>query len=99
MSLDRRRLVLVAANGSGKGAVHDIDLTALHRSHAAVAISRTTEDPAVSLAFEPGRANNASHLIDRQSPNPVSTYVIDRGLDQNRPDWNRGQGLRSGPGV
>ena len=77
LSPDRRRLVLVATNGSGEGAVHDIDLTAFHRPGAAVAIYRTAEDAAVSLAYEPGRVDDAGHLIDRQPPNSVSTYVIE----------------------
>ena len=77
MSPDRRRLVLVAANWNGEGAVEDIDLTAFRRPGAAVAIYRTTEDPAVSLAYEAGRVGNAGHLIDRQPSGSVSTYVID----------------------
>ena len=77
LSPDRRRLVLVATNGSGEAAVHDIDLTAFRRPGAAVAIYRTAEDPAVSLSYAPGRVNRAGHLIDRQPPNSVSTYVID----------------------
>lgn len=77
LSPDGRRLVLVATNGGGEGAVHDIDLTAFHRPGAAVAIYRTAEDPGVSLAYEPGRVDDAGHLIDRQPPNSVSTYVIE----------------------
>lgn len=77
LSPDRRRLVLVAANGSVEGAFHDIDLTAFRRPGAAVAIYRTAEDPAVSLSYEPGRVNRAGHVIDRQPPNSISTYVID----------------------
>ena len=77
LSPDRRRLVLVATNGSGTDAVHDIDLTAFRRAGAAVAIYRTAENPAVSLSYKPGRVNRAGHLIDRQPPNSVSTYVID----------------------
>ena len=77
LSPNRRRLVLVATNVRGQGAVHDIDLTAFHRPGAAVAIYRTAENPAVSLAYEPGRVNKAGHLIDRQPPGSVTTYVIE----------------------
>ena len=77
LSPDGRRLVLVATNWSGEDAVEDIDLTAFHRPGAAAAIYRTAEDPAVSLAYEAGRVDDAGHLIDRQPPASVSTYVID----------------------
>ncbi len=77
LSPDGRRLVLVATNWGGEGAVEDIDLAEFHRPGAAVAVYRTTEDPAVSLAYEAGRVDDAGHLTDRQPPASVSTYVIE----------------------
>lgn len=76
LSPDGRRLVLVATNGGGE-AVADIDLTEFHQPGAAVSVYRTTEDPAVSLAREAGRVDDAGHLIDRQPPSSISTYVIE----------------------
>ena len=77
LSPDGRRLVLVATNWGGEGAVEDIDLAEFHRPGAAVAVYRTTEDPAVSLAYEAGRVDDAGPLTDRQPPASVSTYVIE----------------------
>lgn len=77
LSPDGRRLVLVSTNGGGEEAVADIDLTRFHRPGAAVAVYRTTEDPAVSLAHAAGRVDDAGHLIDRQPPASVTTYVIE----------------------
>jgi hypothetical protein len=42
-----------------------------------VAVYRTAEDPAISLAYEAGRVNDAGHLIDRLPPASVNTYVIE----------------------
>jgi O-glycosyl hydrolase len=77
LSPDGRRLVLVATNWSGEDAVEDIDLSQFHRPGAAVAVYRTAEDPAISLAYEAGRVNDAGHLIDRLPPASVTTYVIE----------------------
>lgn len=77
LSPDRRRLVLVAVNRGGEDATADIDLTRLRRPGAAVAIYRTTQDPAISLARGVGQVNRSGHLIDRQPAASVTTYVID----------------------
>lgn len=77
LSPDGRRLVLVAVNEGGEEGAADIDLIQFHRPGATVAVYRTTEDPVVSLAYEAGRVDDAGHLIDRQPPASVSTYVIE----------------------
>jgi O-glycosyl hydrolase len=79
MSPDRRRLVLVAINRGDADEREDFDLGAFHRPGAAVAVYRTTADPSSNLAHEVAQVNAAGHLIDRQPPSSVTTYVIDGG--------------------
>ena len=77
LSPNGRRLVLVATNGRNQDAAEDFDLTQMHRLGAVVRIYRTTADSLVNLAEEMGRVNVAGHLIDRQPPSSISTYVLD----------------------
>ncbi len=77
LSPDRRRLVLATINRSGADEIADFDLTAFHRSGAAVAVYRTTADPAVNLAPAQVRIAADGHLVDHQPPSSVTTYVID----------------------
>jgi hypothetical protein len=69
--------VLVATNDRNQDAAEDFDLTQMHRLGATVRIYRTTADSLVNLAEEAGRVNAAGHLIDRQPPSSISTYVLD----------------------
>ena len=77
LSPDGRRLVLVAVNARDEGATEDFDLTQLHRTGAAVAVYRTTADPSASLVEETGRVDGAGHLVDRQPPFSITTYVLE----------------------
>ena len=77
MSPDRRRLVLVAINRDEAERATDFDLGAAGRPGAAVAVYRTTADASTNLAHETARIDAKGHLIDRQPPSSVTTYVID----------------------
>jgi len=77
LSPDGRRLVVVAINPRDEETTGDFDVTELHRPGAAVTVYRTAADPSVSLTQEAGQVNDAGHLVDRQPPSSINTYVIE----------------------
>ncbi len=76
LSPDGRRLVLVAINHGAGDAAEDIDLSSLDRPGQPVAVYRTTETG--DLVQSQSRVGAGGHLLDREPPASVTTYVIDR---------------------
>lgn len=87
---DHGRVVIVTINRAEADDTQDLDLSALHRAGATVAVYRTTAVPGEDLTKGFLKLDAYGHLLDHRPASSVTIYVIDRTVSRHERNPARG---------